>query len=106
MFASAADSSSQRYLSADTRVGKLSAGIQLAPLPKTGTPFTTNAKLCPHSSLSRRTSSERIPVLTDLSSTVLPPIMRRARKVYIDWVPNPLGHHRVGLSITKSCEIF
>src|SRR5881409_235278 len=98
MFASAADLSSQRYLSRVIREGKLSAGIQLAPFAKTGTPLTTNVKLLPHESLSCRTSSERSPTCTDFSSATRPSINRRARYLYSGWAPKPLGHHNDGFA--------
>jgi hypothetical protein len=44
------------------RVGKLSAGIQLPPLAKTGTPLITKVKLLPDASGSCLSSNDRNPV--------------------------------------------
>ena len=65
------------YRSRVTRGRKLSAGIQLAPLAKTGTPFTTSSKLFPHWSFSRRSSIVRSPTRVDDSSTTVPSRLRR-----------------------------
>src|SRR5688500_12305635 len=61
MFASRTDSSRRRYFSRVTRVGKISAGIQVPPLAKTGTSLTTHSKLFSHLSACCRRSSVRRP---------------------------------------------
>src|SRR5436190_1810440 len=62
MLVSRTDSSNSRYLSLVMRLGKLSAGIQLPPLAKTGTPLITKVKLFPDSSRCCLSSRARRPV--------------------------------------------
>ena len=50
MWAAAQSRRSASYFARVTRGGKESAGIQLPPLAKNGTPLTANRKLLPHSS--------------------------------------------------------
>src|SRR4030042_3660926 len=107
MFMLAATQSRRRdsYFCRVTRGGKESAGIQLPPLAKKGTPLTANRKLLPHSSSFCSRTRVRNPILLAIESRSLPFWYKSILTVVRFCAPIPAGHHRSGLMMMKDFSL-